>query len=159
MGTLVEYNFVVPILLLEAQGVKPMNLAFSYLYSCGFWLQDWKGKRVGDCMFTFLGTYQRLAWLALRRKKNRFQMIPKLHYFAHIALEKRRQAATAKWVQNCLSTSVQCQEDFVGRPSRVSRRVDSRRLHNNVICRCLILANRALIQADNDERGMNAYGG
>lgn len=135
-----------------------MNLAFSYLYSSGFWLQDWKGKRVSDCMFIFLGGYQRLAWLALRNGKNRYQMIPKLHYLVHIALEKRRQASVSAWVQNCLCQSVQCQEDFVGRPSRVSRRVDIRRLHRNVVSRCLILANRALLQSDGDQRGMDAYG-
>ena len=84
-------------------------------------------------------------------------MIPKLHYFHHIALDMLRQSSNGPWVMNCLATSVQQQEDFVGRPSRVSRRVDVRRLHRNVISRSLILSKRALDQADHDERGMDAY--
>ena len=56
-----------------------------------------------------------------------------------------------------LGTSVQVQEDYVGRPSRASRRVSIRRIHRNVVFRILILQCRALIQADHDERGMNSY--
>lgn len=75
----------------------------------------------------------------------------------HFAIKLLEQSTSSKWVENPLSTSVQCQEDFVGRPSRVSRRVGIRRLHRNVISRILILQCRALIQADQDARGMNGY--
>ena len=84
-------------------------------------------------------------------------MIPKLHYLSHFAVQIREQCSKSEWITNPLSTSVQTQEDYVGRPSRVSRRVDIRRLHRNVIYRCLILANMALANADLDQRGMDAY--
>lgn len=125
----------------QAGATGPLNLAFSSLYSSGFWLMSWKGKRVAECFLFFLASYQRLAYLALNARKNRFQMIPKLHYFHHIALDMLRQSSNGPWVMNCLATSVQQQEDFVGRPSRVSRRVDVRRLHRNVISRSLICQN------------------
>ncbi|CAL1161150.1 unnamed protein product [Cladocopium goreaui] len=48
-------------------------------------------------------------------------------------------------------------EDFIGRPSRVSRRVDIRRVHRNVMLRCLILSEQALQKSDDDDRGMDAY--
>ena len=141
----------------EAGATGPMNLAFSSLYGSGFWLASWKGKRVAECFLCFLASYQRLAYLALNAGKNRFQMIPKLHYLHHIAIDMLRQSSNGPWVMSCLATSVQQQEDFVGRPSRVSRRVDVRRLHRNVLCRSLILSKRAFDQADHDERGMDAY--
>ena len=108
-------------------------------------------------LFHFCGAYQRLAYLTLRAGKNRYQIMPKNHYLCHIALKIRRDASRAEWVQNPLGTSVQCQEDYVGRPSRVSRRVDPRRIHTNVIHRSLILVCRSMKMADKDERGMDAY--
>lgn len=50
-----------------------------------------------------------------------------------------------------MSTTVQLQEDYVGRPSRVSRRVSIRRIYRNVLNRILILQCRALIKADHDQ--------
>ena len=84
-------------------------------------------------------------------------MVPKLHYMAHCAIDLRRQADRSRWAMSPLACSVQLQEDFVGRPSRVSRRVNIRRVHRNVICRVMILGARALAQSDADARGMDAY--
>ena len=145
------------VVLPEAGATSPMNKAFSYLYSSGFWIPSLRAKSVCKCFFHFLASYQRLAFLNLTGRKNRFQMIPKLHYFSHVAMDMKEQASNSNWAVNCLAYSVQIQEDFVGRPSRVSRRVNIRRLHRNVMFRSLVLANRALEQADRDERGMNAY--
>lgn len=145
------------VVLCEAGATSPMNKAFSYLYSSGFWLSSLRAKRVCNCFFHFLASYQRLAHLTLTGRKNRFQMIPKLHYLCHVAMDMKEQASNSNWAINCLAFSVQIQEDFVGRPSRVSRRVNIRRLHRNVMFRSLVLANRALAQADRDERGMDAY--
>jgi len=89
--------------------------------------------------------------------KPRFAMMPKLHYLAHAALQLKRQSELASWAQNPLGASVQLQEDFIGRPSRVSRRVDIRQVHRNVIHRCLVLSEMALVNADVDDRGMDAY--
>ena len=86
-------------------------------------------------------------------------MIPKLHYMSHVALDMQEEGSKCKWAINCLAFSVQLQEDFVGRPSRLSRRVDIRRAHRNVIHRSLVLANQELEKADRDTRGMDAYEG
>ena len=58
------------------------------------------------------------------------------------------------WVINPLSTSVQVQEDFIGRPSRVSRRVDARTVHQRVLDRSLICVQQALEESDRDARGI-----
>ena len=135
-----------------------INKTFCYLYSAGYWLQSWKGKRVADSFFYFLAAYQRLAYLTWRSGKDRFQFLPKLHYMHHFAVELDRQLAVSSWVESPLATTVQIQEDFVGRPSRASRRVSVRQIHRNVISRILILQCRALVMSDHDTRGMDAYG-
>lgn len=145
-------------LLSKVNATVALNKAISYLYSAGFWIQDWKAKRVANCFFNFLGSYQRLAYLTFVEGKARYQLIPKLHYMHHFAVDLERQASHAAWAQNPLATSVQCQEDYIGRPSRASRRVNIRRLHRNVISRILILQCQALVKSDEDQRGMNAYG-
>ena len=89
--------------------------------------------------------------------KNRFPIMPKLHCLAHVAVELRKQADQSFWVQNPLSASVQLQEDFIGRPSRVSRRVNVRQIHRNVLHRSLILSQIALEKSDEDLRGLDAY--
>lgn len=80
--------------------------------------------------------------------------MPKAHFLAHLALKMKRQSEVLLWVQNPLATSVQCQEDYIGRPSRVSRRVSIRQVHRNVLCRVLILVQRALDAAAFDRRGL-----
>ena len=48
------------------------------------------------------------------------------------------QAAMSTWVENPLSTANQMQEDYIGRPSRLSRRVHASRLHTRVLQRSLL---------------------
>ena len=143
--------------LCQAKGIAPLNQALAYLYSSGFWVPAWRGAAVANCFFTFLRCYQRLAFLTVRMRKARFALIPKLHSLHHFAVRLRQDASKGAWVINCLSTSVQMQEDFVGRPSRVSRRVDIRRLHRNTLLRCLIHYHFALTGSDADKRHMDAY--
>ena len=114
---------------------------------------------MADSFFNFLRSYQRLAYLTFLQGKSRYQFIPKLHYFHHFAVELDRQCGISEWIESPMSTTVQLQEDYVGRPSRVSRRVSIRRIYRNVLNRILILQCRALIKADHDQRSMDGYGG
>ena len=145
------------VLLAQADATSAMNKALSFMYTSGFWLHRTYGMSVAKQMQCFLCVYQRCAHAMFVANKNRFSLVPKTHYMAHIALEMRRQAETHEWILNPLSRSVQVQEDFIGRPSRVSRRVDIRRVHRTVMLRCLILSEQALQKSDDDDRGMDAY--
>lgn len=49
------------------------------------------------------------------------------------------------------------QEDFVGKPARVSRRVSVKLVHLRVLQRSLIHYLEALKVSDQDQRGMNSY--
>ena len=93
------HSLALPAMSCEAEATRPMNLMFGYLYSCGFWIPSHKAVRVAKYMFHFLGSYQRLAYLSLRAGKNRYQLIPKLHYLSHIALKLQREASQSRWVQ------------------------------------------------------------
>ena len=141
----------------KADATSAMNQALSTMYSSGYWLNKNCAKSVSKQMFFFLYTYQCLAHASLAAGKNRFSMMPKLHCLSHTALQLKKQAEGADWVQNPLSFSVQMQEDFIGRPARVSRRCNIRQVHRNVLHRCLILAQVALEKSDEDHRGRDCY--
>jgi hypothetical protein len=75
---------------------------------------------------------------------NRFTMIPKLHYLCHQALRLISESKTGAWSINPVAESVQMQEDFIGRPCRLSRRVNPRACHRRVIDRSLLATTFAL---------------
>ena len=146
-----------PTLVCEADGTSAMNRALSTMYGSGYWVNKNCAKSLSRQVFFFLYVYGRLAHETLAVGKNRYSLMPKLHYLSHVALQLRQQSDLVDWCQNPLGCSVQLQEDFIGRPSRASRRVNIRQLHRNVIHRCLILAQLALQRSDGDQRGRDCY--
>lgn len=84
-------------------------------------------------------------------------MVPKIHMIAHCAQDLRSQSSLGDWVHNPLSATNQIQEDFIGRPSRISRRVCIRSLHTSLIKRALIMYQDCLKSSDLDKRGMDGY--
>ena len=83
---------------------------------------------------------------------NRYAFVPKVHMLHHSAWQLHQEACKAPWATNPLGTSVQIQEDFIGRPARLSRRVAMRSIHVRVLQRTLISAEFALRDADRDQR-------
>ena len=135
-----------------------MNRALSFMYSSGYWIKKHQAKQLGLALHFFLGAYHKLAFECAQVGKHRFAFVPKMHCIAHIAVLLKQQSLCARWCQNPISTTVQMQEDYIGRPARVSRRVDIRQIHRNVVSRTLILMQQAFSKADRDERHMDAYG-
>ena len=132
-------------------------MALSTMYRSGYWIKKDKGIQLGRLMFRFLGFYSQCAQLTLAQRKRRFAMVPKLHMMAHCAFDLLDQARRGDWVQNPLSSTNQIQEDFIGRPARISRRVNIRSLHRSLIMRSLIVYQDSWKIADLDDRGMNGY--
>ena len=129
-----------------------MNRFLSALYREGFWVRRDQGRRLASLIFLFLKCYQLAAAECQRLGKNRFGFTPKIHMLHHSAMRMQHEAEQAQWITNPLSESVQIQEDYIGRPSRLSRRVGMRLLHLRVLQRTLISAEGALRQADRDTR-------
>lgn len=135
-----------------------MNKALSLLYNSGFWLSSSKARFAGDCLYTFLGHYAICANITMGQNKKRFSMLPKHHMVSHDAFELKDGSTRLEWIPNPIARTNQLQEDFIGRPSRISRRVSTRSLHRSVLLRSLIIYQESLILAAADDRGMHSYG-
>ena len=132
-----------------------MNMAMAFMYMSGFWIRKDEGVQLSKLIMVFLQCYTTCARLSQQEGYHRFGLMPKLHYIHHTAHTLRLEGMMdTSWVINPLSTSVQVQEDFIGRPSRVSRRVDARTVHQRVIDRSLICVQQALEESDQDARGL-----
>ena len=66
-----------------------------------------------------------IAFLAHKQGRALFALVPKAHVLQHIVIELDMQSETASHAMNPLVWSVQPDEDFIGRPSRLSRRVSA----------------------------------
>lgn len=138
----------------KAKSAVAMNLAMSFMYVTGFWIPREQGLHLANLLLTFLQGYTKLAKLCLQSGKHRFGLMPKLHYLHHASNRLRVEAHRSPWVINPMSESVQIQEDYIGRPSRISRRVDIRQLHMRVVERSLIASQQGLEVSDVDDRGL-----
>ena len=118
------------------------------LHSECAWQEAW------EWILVWLQCYGECARLCHAQGFNRFSLVPKLHFIHHTALEVIHQSARASWAVNPLALSVQQQEDWVGRPSRVSRRVNPRKLMDRLADRTLICCLQAMEEADTDRRGL-----
>ena len=127
------------------------------MYQSGFWIRSDQGKRLAGLMFQFLTLYSKCAAITLANSKRRFSIVPKLHMMAHSALDLSSQSNKASWAVNPLAMTNQIQEDFIGRPSRISRRVNVRSIHKSLLLRSLIIYKESLVRADADKRGMDGY--
>ena len=76
---------------------------------------------------------------------------------AHCALEMKLQSEQSIWVENPMQTTNQIQEDYIGRPARISRRVSIRSVHKSLMMRSLIVYQQELVRSERDQRGMDGY--
>lgn len=132
----------------QASAVRGINMAMSFMYGAGFWLSQADSLQLSKCLSLFLQGYTKCARLTLQAGKPRYALVPKLHFLCHHAYALRVHSQRCRWTPNPLATSVQQQEDWIGRPSRLSRRVNPRTLHSRVVQRSLICAMQALEDAD-----------
>ena len=137
--------------------MSDLNKALSAMYRGGFWLETACAKRVGLLLRSFMVNYVEAAHAALRMKRRLFGLTPKLHMLHHTSYELLDQASRSPWAINPVAYMNQIQEDYIGRPARISRRVSIRTIHKSVMQRCLIVYQAALKAADQDYRHMDAY--
>ena len=100
------------------------NACLRGLYMSGVWLRSREGHALALNGIRFLAGYGRLAKMAFSAGIRRFVLLPKHHFFHHIMVDMM--GSSNNWVLNPLIHSVQLQEDFIGKPSRVSRRVSAK---------------------------------
>ena len=134
-----------------------MNVALTFLYENGLWLRNTAAAKLARWFFAFLAHYAILADRAVQCGKRRFPVYPKSHMLAHAALKLQRLSQTCRWVLSPLATACQQEEDYIGKPSRLSRSVNVRQAHRSILWRSLIKIQDSLRQAQADERGMDSY--
>ena len=129
----------------------------THLYESGLWLRDLEARRVAKWLFCFLAHYALLAKLTLERGKRRYPIYPKLHMVCHTAVALDRNAATCQWQLSPLATACQQNEDFIGKPSKVSRDCNVRQVHRTLIWRSMIKVIDPMRKAGEDQRAMDSY--
>ena len=95
-----------------------------------------------DCRFTSRTTQDLgplWAQASLLQNRLRFPLMPKIHYLHHGFRDMLVLSRQHPWVPNMLHSSVQLDEDMVGRVARLSRRVGSHLLMRRTLQRYLIL--------------------
>ena len=134
-------------------------MALGVLYNSGFWIRSSKAVSLGNMIFRFLSLYAKCAEITLHQKKKRFGITPKLHMMAHCAhdLVSQGENPNCDWAMSPLSSTNQIQEDFIGRPARISRRVNIRSIHSSLMMRSQIMYQESLKLSDQDKRGMDGY--
>lgn len=109
---------------------KETNLLISHcmkrLYSRDVWLSRNDATFVSTTALQFLEGYSCLATMAYNEDKNLFPHMPKGHSMHHIFYDLKvllMSSPHAEWFLSPLCHSVQIHEDWVGRCSRLARRV------------------------------------
>lgn len=145
------------IVFVQVDAAQNFNLAASVLYRSGVWVRKDAAQRLSHLLFQFLAQYSQCASITLHQQKRRFPLVPKVHMVAHCALEMKLQSEQSIWVENPMQTTNQIQEDYIGRPARISRRVSIRSVHKSLMMRSLIVYQQELVRSDRDQRGMDGY--
>lgn len=99
---------------------------FSKLYKEGVWVHGAKAREIARHGFEFLRLNGRVAYKAFQNGRALFPFMPNLHRIHEIVFLMEDQVQKANVAINPLVWSCQMAEDFIGRPSRLSRRVSCR---------------------------------
>ena len=126
-----------PLLSLAWQAARAINEFFRFLYARDAWLSAGDARYAGELAFKFLRRYEACACAAFEQKRALFVKQPKLHPLQETALNLVDSSSEDALKLNPLLFSNQCSEDFIGRPSRLSRRVGTRQVVKRVLERYL----------------------
>ena len=111
------------------------------LHSGGVWLNKAVAKRMATKCHDFCSAYYSLALQCHRLKLRRFHLEPSLHYMHHFAVDTcERLRLGDQYILSPNCDNCECDEDFVGRISRLSRAVHPNSVTQRTIQRYCIKA-------------------
>lgn len=116
-----------PMLRMAGEAVVQANSFLRSLYMADVWMQPPAARAAAEHGLRFLRRYGALAKLAFDSGRTLWVVQPKLHAHHHISLYLPLGSERGP-VLNPMCFSTQASEDFIGRPSRLSRRVTAARL-------------------------------
>ena len=123
--------------MIVCDATEAISTFLSGLYKQDVWIKSEKASflaRQGDM---FLEKYGEAVRVCFHSRRQLFMLMPNLHRLAHITDDMEKQSKVSEWVWNPLICSCQADEDYVGRPSRVSRRVSILQTIKNTLLRCM----------------------
>ena len=126
-----------PILKLALEATTALNQALTTLYQQDLFLEPIQSELIGNLGLRFLRKFALLSKSCDNVGKRLWCIIPKLHVQHHLFLTLLLQSQQNKLALNPLAVATQQDEDYVGRPSRLSRRVDPRQAPARVLKRLL----------------------
>ena len=112
-----------PLLALGGEAVLALNACMRMLYKGDLWLPSLVAREASEYGFRFLRRYGACARMAHTNQKTLFVLQPKLHAWHHLMVFMFRQSQQGRKAINILAYATQPSEDFIGKPSRLSRRV------------------------------------
>lgn len=121
---------------LAGEAAEAINCFISKLYHGGAFLSPSEAKEAGEFGMRFLRRYNSLAVQAHRNGQRFWLIMPKAHAMHHLILGLLNNSQTGLCL-NPLCTSVQQDEDYIGRGSRLSRHVSSVACAERVVSRHL----------------------
>ncbi|CAE7264564.1 unnamed protein product [Symbiodinium sp. KB8] len=136
-----------PLFRIAIQAAQAINEFFRLLYSSDVWLAPEVSTRASQLLFRFLRRYQSGAEASFRESRTLFVLQPKLHPLQHIAVKLWQLGNANKAAINPLVYATQVSEDFVGRQSRLSRRVAPQQVIRRVLERYLVSAHAQFVEA------------
>ena len=126
---------------------RHLNRAIRVLYKCDAFIEKDVAQYISFDLREFLSQYRHLAMDSFAAGRRLYAIVPKLHALDHFAVRLHQQSERANIAENPLLAGCQQDEDFIGKPSRLSRRVNIRCVASRTISRYLISAKSAWVKA------------
>ena len=128
-----------------------MSSFMRVLFKSGFFVEGERAQVAVRSGHSALLSYRRLAELTNKESLCLFALKPKLHYFNHLVASMYDQYLACGFTVNPISESTYQLEDFVGRTSRLSRRVDPKAISAKTLQRYMVCARGCLVEGEEGE--------
>ena len=132
---------------LAYEAAVALNSFTRMLYDSEVFIHGERALQIAENGETFLYLYRRLAERAFETKRQLYPLLPKVHSLDHIIHALALQGKIKGMAWNPLILGNQMEEDFIGRPSRISRRVSPLQTSLRTLQRYLISAQAAWVKA------------
>lgn len=148
-----------PILEHLLQACKSMGALMGVLFGAGYFVQGQQSADAVSAATSFIESYRLLVLSAHRENLCLFALKPKTHMFHHLVMEIQDQHTRQGMFESPLSQSTFQSEDFVGRVSRLSRRVAPmqvarKTLYRYLTCAACELQNEEITATNNTWRAL-----
>ena len=112
---------------------------FSIAHKGGLWLSRDDGIKVANCLALFVAGYSFLANYFVTRRQCRYHMEPSQHLLKHVKMRLQEPLdAGAPVIMNPAAWLCEQSEDWIGRISRITRRVHARTCGQRTLQRYLV---------------------